>query len=174
MAGMIIAALIQAVSGMIKSPPPPPGAARAAPSVTQINKSSENLQKVGGVKRRSGSCGTPGSGTEGDGVRRGAHGERERGCLMRHWWATKRLFVISVTPVHTETNVTLIRSGEGPLSSNCVSASLTIMQLIPGPLEDMRSKRDIFLSLLSLFCPHMRPRYDDVNWIIPHYLLRQP
>lgn len=104
------------------------------------------------------------------------HTEREKRLFDETLVGYKEgFFVICVTPVRTETNVTLIRSGEGPLSSNCISASLRIMQLIPGPLEDMRSKRDIFpIPSLSLFCPHTRPRYDDVNWIIPHYLLRQP
>lgn len=67
----------------------------------------------------------------------------------------QRVFCDSMTPVHTETNVTLIRKKEGPLSCNCISASLTIMQLIRGPLEDMQSRRDTFyIPSLFVFPPY--------------------
>lgn len=82
-----------------------------------------------------------------------AHADGEGGGLFdgaRERWATKSVSV-ALWP-RSALTLTWLSSGgrEGPLSSNCISASLTITQLIWGPLEDTASERDIFISPLSL------------------------
>lgn len=62
----------------------------------------------------------------------------EKVCLMRDERGYNECFVIP-WPQSTLKLTWLSWEGRGPLSCNCISTSLTIMQLNTGPLEDMRS-----------------------------------